>query len=95
MAYTVGAGLMILVFVGVPLQLAAGNNAFVAIAGPIHGFLYIIYLFAALDLARRARFTLGELLAMVGAGLLPLLAFIIERRITRKVVAKLPLAEQR
>lgn len=85
MAAVVGCGLLVLVFVGMPLQFAAGRPEVVAVVGPLHGFLYIVYLVAALDLARRARFSLLEMLAMVGAGLLPFLAFVIERRITRRV----------
>jgi integral membrane protein len=85
MAAVVGCGLLVLVFVGMPLQFAARRPEVVAVVGPLHGFLYIVYLVAALDLARRARFSFAEMLAMVGAGLLPFLAFIIERRITRRV----------
>jgi integral membrane protein len=84
-AYIVGVGLFTLVFVGVPLQYGAGVPQLDAILGPIHGFFYIGYLLVALDLARRARFTLIEMLSMIGAGLLPILAFVIERRITRRV----------
>lgn len=85
MANVVGVGLLILVFVGVPLRYAAGIPIVVAVVGPIHGFLYIVYLLSALDLARRARFTILQMLAMVGAGLLPFLAFIIERKISRRI----------
>jgi integral membrane protein len=85
MAYTVGAGLLVLVLVGIPLQYLAGTKAVVAVVGPIHGFLYIVYLVAALDMARRARFTLVQMALMIGAGLVPFLAFIVERMITRRV----------
>ena len=91
MAYVVGVGLATLVFVGMPLKYGVGFTAVVNVFGALHGFLYIVYLFAALDLARRARFTILEMLAMVGAGLLPGLAFVIERRVTRRVEAKLAL----
>jgi integral membrane protein len=86
MAYVVGVGLAVLVFVGIPLQVA-GYKQVVEIVGPIHGILYIVYLFVALDLARRARFSLGEMLAMVGAGLFPGLAFVAEHYLTRRVRA--------
>ena len=85
MAFIVGTGLLVLVFVGVPLQYAANHPAVVEIVGPIHGFLYIVYLVAAADLARRARFTLPQMAAMVGAGFLPFLAFIIEHRVSRRL----------
>ncbi len=84
-AYVVGVGLATLVFVGVPLQYGAGIPQVDAIVGPIHGFLYIVYLLAAVDLARRARFTLLQMAAMIGAGFVPLLAFVIEHRVTRRL----------
>ncbi len=93
MAYIVGVGLLILVFIGVPLQWAAGKPAVANIVGPIHGFLYIVYLATAVDLARRARFTIWQLLAMVGAGFIPFLAFVVEHRVTRRLRAEMAEAE--
>lgn len=92
MAYAVGVGLATLVFVGVPLQFGAGIPQVDTIVGPIHGFLYIVYLLAAVDLARRARFTLWQMLAMIGAGFVPLLAFVIEHRVTKRLTAALDAA---
>jgi integral membrane protein len=89
MAYIVGVGLLILVFVGVPLQYAADQPAVAGIVGPIHGALYIVYLMAAYDLARRARFSLLQMAEMVGAGFLPFLAFVVEHQVTRRVEAEL------
>jgi integral membrane protein len=85
MAYVVGVGLATLVFVGVPLQYGAGIPQVDEVVGPIHGFLYIVYLLTAVDLARRARFTLLQMGAMIGAGFVPLLAFVIEHRVTRRL----------
>jgi integral membrane protein len=85
MAYIVGTGLLVLVLIGVPLQFAAGLPKLDAIVGPIHGFLYIIYLFAAFDLARRARFTMVQMFAMLAAGLLPFVAFVIERSVVKRL----------
>jgi integral membrane protein len=87
MATIVGVGLAVLCFVGLPLQYAAGIPQIDGIVGPIHGFFYIVYLVTALDLARRCRFSLPDLLMMVGAGLVPLMAFVVERRVTRSVRA--------
>lgn len=85
MAFIVGVGLIVLVFVGVPLQYAAGVPQVAQVVGPIHGFLYIVYLLTAVDLARRARFGLWQIVAMVGAGFIPFLAFVIEARIHRRI----------
>ncbi|MGH9082701.1 MAG: DUF3817 domain-containing protein [Acidimicrobiales bacterium] len=92
MAYVVGVGLLVLVLVGIPLQFGATLPQVAAIVGPIHGFLYIVYLLTAVDLARRARFTLLQMAAMIGAGFLPFLAFVIERRVVRRLAAE-PLGE--
>ena len=87
MAYVVGVGLAVVVFIGIPLQIWASDDIVVQVVGTAHGYLYIVYLICALDLDRRARFTLLEMGAMVGAGLVPGLAFLIERKITAKVRA--------
>lgn len=85
MAYTVGVMLLVLVLVGVPLQYGAGLGQVDAVVGPIHGFLYVVYLVTAFDLARRARFSLAQMVAMLAAGLLPFLAFVIERSVVRRL----------
>lgn len=89
MAFVVGTGLFILVFIGIPLQYGAGIPSVDSVVGTIHGFFYMVYLVAAMDLARRARFTLLQMAAMVGAGFLPFLAFIIEHRVNLRVKAML------
>ena len=85
MAYTVGTGLLILVFVGIPLQVWGHSKSVVEVVGPIHGYLYLVYLAAAFDLTRRARFGIGRLFVMISAGLVPFVAFIIEHRIVNSL----------
>ena len=95
MAFIVGTGLALLCFVGIPLQVIGGNKwpwtAVVEIVGPIHGIFYIVYLVTCLDLAGRARFRTTQLLGMVCSGLVPLLAFYMERKVTERVRAQLAL----
>jgi integral membrane protein len=85
MAYLVGIGLIVLVFIGIPLQYGADAPGVVKVVGPIHGALYIVYLLTALDLARRARFRLLQLAAMVAAGFVPFLAFVVEHYVVTKL----------
>lgn len=103
MALTVGTGLAILCFIGIPLQVAGilvtGHNKWpwtsvVEIVGPIHGVLYIVYLVSCLDLAGRARFRTVQLLGMVASGLLPLLAFYMERKVVKRVEAQLAMGAE-
>jgi integral membrane protein len=89
MAYIVGIGLIILVFIGVPLQYGAGEPQVASIVGPIHGFLYIVYLATGADLARRGKWTLKQVLGIVAAGFLPFLAFIMEHYVTKRVLNEL------
>ncbi|MCL4433160.1 MAG: DUF3817 domain-containing protein [Actinobacteria bacterium] len=94
MAYIVGVGLIILVFVGVPLQYGAHEPQVVSVVGPIHGFLYMVYLVSGADLARRGRWTLKQVLGVVAAGFLPFLAFIMEHYVTRRVLGEMETASQ-
>ena len=88
LAYAVGVGLVVLVLIGVPVQLA-GSPGVVHVVGPIHGFLYIAYLVAAADLARRGRWPARQLIPVILAGLIPFLAFVVERRVTRRTRERL------
>jgi integral membrane protein len=82
MAYVVGVLLLILVFVAVPLQIA-GEPLLVGIVGPIHGFLYMVYLVTAFDLAVRARWPFVRTILVLLAGTVPVMSFIAERKATR------------
>jgi integral membrane protein len=78
----VGVALAVLVFVGVPLQLAGGNASVVHVVGPIHGILYILYLLAGLEVFLKGKLRLGHLVAIAAAGLVPLLVVLVARRVS-------------
>ena len=84
MAYITGTWLILLVFVGIPLQ-AFGHPGVEKVTGTVHGFLFIVYLLASLDLAVQARFTLQRTVLTFAGGLLPFLSFIMERRVSREL----------
>lgn len=94
MADIVGVGLIVLVFVGIPLQYGAGNKSVVAVVGPLHGFAYIVYLAAAYDLARRGRWTIVQVVAVIVAGFVPFLAFVAEHYTSVRVRQQLDAAGQ-
>ena len=83
MAYTTAVLLIILVFVGIPLQVAAGEAQVVHVVGTAHGFLYIVYLFAAFDLTRRLRVPLGRMILVLLAGTVPFCAIVAERKLSK------------
>jgi integral membrane protein len=86
-SYVVGVGLVILVLIGVPLKYAADFDGVVAVVGPLHGVLYVVYLLLTLDLARRIRLNPITTVLIMLAGTIPFLSFVAERITTRMVMA--------
>lgn len=85
MTFIVGSALIVLVFLGVPLQLWAHVDVVAKVEGTIHGYLYLVYLFTAADVARRAHWRLGRIVAVVLSGFVPFLAFVVEHRVYRQM----------
>ncbi len=85
MAYITGVVLMILCFVGIPLQLA-GYPALVNVVGTVHGILYIIYLVTAAMLAWKLRLRPERTIVLLLAGTIPILTFVVERWMTRRYI---------
>jgi len=82
MAYLTGVLLLILVCVAMPLKYFADQPTMVAIVGPIHGFLYMVYLVAAFDLAVRAKWPFVRTGLILLAGTIPVMSFVAERKAT-------------
>ncbi len=82
MANVVGVGLLVLVLVAMPLKYFADAPALVKVVGPIHGFLYMVYLLTALMLATKAKWSVGWTLVVFLAGTIPFVSFIVEHKVT-------------
>ncbi|GGM72337.1 membrane protein [Dactylosporangium sucinum] len=85
-AWIVGV-LLIVLTVGTVLKYTTDDETIVALVGPAHGFLYMVYLVLAADLARRAKWTIGFTVLILLAGTVPFLSFVAERVVTRRVQA--------
>ncbi len=85
MAYITGVVLMILCFVGIPLQIA-GYPAMVNVVGTVHGILYMIYLVTAALLAWKLRLAVVPTVLVLLAGTVPILTFVVERWMTRRYI---------
>ena len=92
MAYVTGVVLVILCFVGIPLQVA-GYPTVANDVGVVHGILYIIYLVFAWMLSRMLRLATKPTVIMLLAGTIPVMTFIVERWVTRRFITP-ALAEQ-
>ncbi len=86
MAYITGVVLIVLCFVGIPLQVVAHNTAVVNDVGTLHGILYIIYIIFAYLLARRLRLAIGPTVLVLLAGTIPVLTFVVERWLTHRYI---------
>jgi integral membrane protein len=85
MAYVTGVVLIVLCFVGIPLQIA-GKPAVAHDVGVLHGILYIIYLVCAWILARKLNLATKPTVIMLLAGTIPIMTFIVERWVTRRFI---------
>ena len=88
MAYITGVVLMILCFVGIPLQVFAHNLVVVNYVGTTHGILYLIYLGAAYLMTRQVGMKLAspQTVIVLLAGTIPILTFVVERWVTRRYI---------
>ena len=84
-AWVTGIGLVILVFVAMPLKYFFGQPLLVAIVGMAHGFLYMAYIVITQLLADRCRWRPVDALVILVAGTIPLASFFAERRVTARV----------
>jgi integral membrane protein len=85
MAYVTGAVIIVLCVLAV-MQIFVHDEAAVNVVGTIHGALYIIYLLVALPLTRRLRLSPGPTVAVLLAGTIPVMTFIIERHISHRYI---------
>jgi integral membrane protein len=83
MAYTTAVLLIVLVFVGLPLQAWAHDSIVAKVVGTIHGYLYLVYLVVAFDLTRKLHVPLGRMLLVLLAGTVPFCAIVAERKLTK------------
>ena len=98
MANVVGVLLVVLILVGVPLKYLAEEGTrpqstgewITQYLGVAHGWLYMIFLFSAFLLSRRARWDLPFTLVTLVCGTIPVLSFWAEHRATRRVRAEHP-----
>lgn len=57
-----------------------------------HGWIYVVYLITVVDLWIKMRWGFGRLVSMVLAGVVPVLSFIVEAKVTRDARARIDAA---
>ncbi|MBD7979909.1 DUF3817 domain-containing protein [Oerskovia merdavium] len=90
-------GVMLLILC-VEMIVKYGVGAFVDVDGVMrfvgwipfaHGWVYVVYLVTVLDLWSKMRWSWGRLTSMVFAGVVPVMSFILEKKVHREAEAKL------
>jgi integral membrane protein len=97
LAFVVGVLLAFCALVAMPLKYLAtdgsslqqfGENA--SVLWVAHGWVFMVYVVVAFLLSRRAGWTVAFTLVALVAGLIPLLIFWVEHRVTQKMRAEHP-----
>lgn len=101
MALVTGAMLLVLcVELGIKYGLGAladvsGILPFIAWVPFAHGWIYVVYLVTVADLWSKMRWGFGRLVTMVIAGVVPVMSFVLEKKIHGEAEAKLAALEAR
>ena len=82
MAVVVSVALFVLLF-GMVLRYGFDYAHFSEVYSPIHGALYIVYLVTVVLLAQQARWSLLRTVGVMLAGAVPVLSYVVERRVVR------------
>lgn len=85
MAWVTGVLLVLLVAVAMPLRYLGGDPTLVHVIGPVHGWMYVLYLLTAGILAYKLRWSPRRTVLVVLAGTVPLASFVAERSVAREV----------
>ncbi len=85
MAYVTGVVLIVLCVLAIS-QVWVNDAAVVNVVGTVHGLLYIVYLLVSYPLTRRLRLTPAPTVAVLLAGTIPVMTFIVERRISHRYI---------
>lgn len=80
MANVVGAVLIVLMFVAVPLHLA-GHPTLAKTVSPIHGALYMVLVLCVILLGRAHSWPMSRIVLVALGGTVPVLSFYVERRV--------------
>ena len=79
-------GVMLLAVTAATLvKYLADEPVWIERVGPLHGFLYVVYLVTVIDLALRVRWSAIKAIGVCLAGTIPFASFIVEHRVTAAV----------
>lgn len=87
-ALAVGMVLKYLTTEGTEVQVF--GDQLTAVVALVHGWIYIVYVVVAFVLARRADWSMGFLVVLLLAGLVPVMIFFVEHQVVARLRAEHP-----
>ena len=97
LAFVVGVLLAFCALVAAPLKYLATDGSSLQEFGEsasimwlFHGWIFMVYVVVAFLLSRQLRWSMGFTIVALAAGLIPLLIFWVEHKVTQKVRAENP-----
>lgn len=93
MAFVTGVLLAFMVVIGMPYRYLIAQSApgWYSVGWLAHGWVYLVYVLATLDLVFRLKWHLGRAIPILLAGTIPFMSFVAESYVTKRVR---PIAEQ-
>ena len=88
MAITAGCALFVLIVI-IVINGGVGRGGPSAVWSPIHGFIYFVFVLSIANLGFKVGWSLPRMIKLMLSGFVPLLPFIVERRVAREVEAQL------
>ncbi|PFG33942.1 DUF3817 domain-containing protein [Sanguibacter antarcticus] len=95
MAYVTGVMLLLLCVEMVlvyGLRIGPDAKRFIAWIPFAHGWIYVVYLITVVDLWSKMRWAFGRLVVMVLGGVVPVMSFVVEKRVHADADAKIAAA---
>ncbi|WP_207512890.1 DUF3817 domain-containing protein [Longitalea luteola] len=81
-----GVSLLLLVFIAVPLKYAAHDETFTKLLGPVHGVLFLLFIFNTISVGVEQRWAFTKITwKVILACCIPFGTFYIDRKILSKV----------
>ena len=85
LAFIEGISLLALLFIAMPLKYMGDNPILVKVIGPIHGVLFLLYVFYVLKLGIERKWSLGRIFILGISSIVPFATFYYDKKILAKL----------
>ncbi|PAW91964.1 hypothetical protein CKK33_00025 [Mucilaginibacter sp. MD40] len=83
-AFLEGISLLLLIFIAVPLKYFGHNPAMVKAMGPVHGVLFLLFIYNTISVGIEQRWPRSVIYKVLVACVIPFGTFYVDRKVLRK-----------